>query len=129
MLLVESHPDLRDLFTEYLNRAGFIVVPAYNGDTATLLAGRLAIHLALIDLVPPTSVGLGLLARLKRQRPDVGVVLLVPTKSGNEVEQQYQAAGADAVVRRPLEDLATLAVALTRALEASERRPRRRPGA
>jgi DNA-binding response OmpR family regulator len=119
ILLVEPDVDLRQLLVEFLNRAGYIVVPAYTGEGAVLLSGKIAIDLLLLDLGVPDLEGFALLSRLQKLSPGAAVVVLTSLLD-EVIDRQCRIAGADEVVRRPIENLVGFGDVLARALKAHD---------
>lgn len=95
ILLVEDEEQTRDAIHRNLVRVGYTVLVASNGVEALEIAKSHpdAIHLVLTDSMMPEMGGAELVKRLKRERPDVGVLMmsgytedLAPTGPDNEDE-------------------------------------------
>lgn len=128
ILLLEPDAEVRQVLIEFLNRAGYIVVPAYTGDGAALLCDKLRIDMVLLDLVAPDVEGLALLARLQKLSPDSAIVVLTAV-ADEATDRQCRLAGADEVVQRPIQDLGTFAEILARVAKVREVPDRRRRAA
>jgi CheY-like chemotaxis protein len=78
ILLVEDGEDLRSNTKEQLERAGYTVLQAPNGETALDLAGRHSgpIHLLLTDVMMPRMSGPELAGRIQAKRPTACVVFM-----------------------------------------------------
>ncbi len=75
VLLVDDQPELRRLFRRVLNRAGYVVVEAWNGRVAVQLAQQLLFDVVISDVRMPDMSGIELLLALHEQDPDLPVVL------------------------------------------------------
>ncbi len=85
ILLVEDEPTIRGLTKEYLERSGFCVIPAVDGEEAIALWQKCdrEIDLVLTDLVMPRRVnGHQLVQRLQAEQPDLKAIFV----SGYAVE-------------------------------------------
>lgn len=78
VLIAEDEDSVRDLASEFLRAAGYTVLAAENGVEALALAKRAdePIHLLLTDVVMPKLRGPELAERLRRLRPDIGIVYM-----------------------------------------------------
>jgi nitrogen-specific signal transduction histidine kinase len=77
VLLAEDDPLVRDLARRLLIQQGYTVLEASNGEEALRVARENAgekIHLLLTDVVMPQMGGKELSEKLKRLRPDIGVL-------------------------------------------------------
>jgi DNA-binding NtrC family response regulator len=75
VLLVDDQPELRRLFRRSLNRAGYVVVEAWNGRVAVQLAQQVLFDVVISDVRMPDMSGIELLRALNEQDPDLPVVL------------------------------------------------------
>lgn len=103
ILLVEDEPAVRDLARQVLERAGYRVLAAENGTSATRLWRRhgAAIRLLIADLVLPGGLDGGELAqRLQAERPDLRVIL--STGYGTDFDDgRWQALAAARLLPKP----------------------------
>lgn len=78
VLIAEDEECVRELASEFLSSAGYTVLTAENGVAALALAKRTdePIHLLLTDVVMPKLRGPELAERLRRLRPEVGIVYM-----------------------------------------------------
>jgi DNA-binding NtrC family response regulator len=76
ILVVEDEDDIRDMVREFLERKGYIVVAANNGNDALQVAQRYkgAIHLLLTDVVMPQVGGPELAQQIKSMRPRIKIL-------------------------------------------------------
>jgi EAL domain-containing protein (putative c-di-GMP-specific phosphodiesterase class I) len=75
VLLVDDDPDLRELLTELLTDAGFVVSPYANGRAALEALQRDTFDAVLSDVQMPDMDGLGLLRAVRAKDLDLPVVL------------------------------------------------------
>jgi len=78
ILLVDDEPDVRRILERMLRSLGFVVLSASSGNEA-LSACRQndgPVHLLVTDLEMPEMDGRELADRLRRHRPDIGVLFL-----------------------------------------------------
>lgn len=77
ILIAEDEESVRDLATEFLRSAGYTVLTAENGVEALAIAKRAGeIRLLVTDVVMPKLRGPELAERLRRLRPEIGVVYM-----------------------------------------------------
>jgi nitrogen-specific signal transduction histidine kinase len=78
VLLVEDQDGIRDLVREFLQRKGYEVLHATDGDQALRIAGqhRDPIHLLVTDIVMPNVGGRELARRLTQARPNMKVLFM-----------------------------------------------------
>lgn len=100
-LLVDEDPTWRLLLSISLRDAGFEVRTAASNDGADELLGMLSVDAVIVDLHPPTSSGLDLIARIERSSSSPSVVALLPKRS-HELEAECLASGARACLYKPM---------------------------
>jgi len=78
ILLVEDDQMMRDLLRAALERFGYVVVAAQDGEAAIEVASQYGapIHLVLADVVMPRMNGCDLARELRRWYPSIGVLLM-----------------------------------------------------
>ena len=78
VLLVEDQDGIRDLVCEYLQKNGYTVLHASDGNEALRIADeyKLPIHLLLTDVVMPNVGGRELAHRLTQPRPQMKVLFM-----------------------------------------------------
>ncbi|GAB5603225.1 response regulator transcription factor [Thermus sp. FJN-A] len=98
VLLVDDDPALLEVLGAYLRGAGFEVLEAENGEKALELFPRA--DLVILDLMLPRLDGFHVLAEIRRERPELPVLML--TARGEEEERvQGLELGADDYVVKP----------------------------
>jgi two-component system, cell cycle sensor histidine kinase and response regulator CckA len=78
ILLVDDEPMVRHFLSFVLNRYGYAILEAENGEDALDMAGShgAPIHLLLSDVVMPKLNGCELSTQLRRWYPSIGVLLM-----------------------------------------------------
>jgi len=78
ILLVEDQDGIRDLVREFLQRKGYAVLFAVDGEDALRIAAehKLPIHLLLTDVIMPNISGRVLAPRVKQLHPDIKVLFM-----------------------------------------------------
>jgi DNA-binding response OmpR family regulator len=100
VLVADDDEDILTLVRIRLERAGFRVVAAHDGEEALRLARELRPRLAVLDLSMPRLGGLDVLAALRGDGADTQIVLLTAKAQEADVERGYDA-GADAYLTKP----------------------------
>ncbi|HEX5937553.1 MAG TPA: response regulator transcription factor [Actinomycetota bacterium] len=122
MLLVDDEEIVRDVLTRYLEREGFRVYVAADGQAAVDAASRERPDVVLLDLMLPTMDGLEVFRRL-RDDGDVPIVML--TAKSEEVDRVVGLElGADDYVTKPFsprEVVARIKAVLRRGRRAADR--------
>ena len=78
ILLVEDQDGIRDLVREFLQRKGYVVLFAVDGEDALRIAAehKLPIHLLLTDVIMPNIGGRVLAPRVKQLHPGIKVLFM-----------------------------------------------------
>ena len=121
MLLVEDHPDTRQMYAEFLTLT-FEVTTAGDGEDALALLGLQAVDAIVTDLSLPGIDGFELISRV-RANPALRHIPIVCLSGygGHEHEQRAQAAGSDRILQKPcMPD--TLAEVVTEMIQHAESR-------
>lgn len=115
VLVVDDERDLRDSLGKVLRKEGYLVLLAESGEAALEILSTKHVDLVLTDLRLPQMSGMDLLRYIKRQWPDVEVLVL--TAYGTiEGAVEAMRAGAYDFVTKPLKR-AELLQAIRRAAE------------
>ena len=106
VMIVEDHPDFRDLMEILLARQSDIKLVAQAGSLAEARnhAVRLEFDVAVLDLGLPDGDGVDLIADLRRANPEVGVLVLSASLDTASMER---AAEADEIMDKlaPLDEV------------------------
>ena len=104
LLVVDDHPDNRELFMRRLEREGFTVVGAESGAEALAVLGKGAVSLILLDVMMPGMSGIEVLqaVREKHTAAELPVVMVTAkTQSDDVVEALGQ--GANDYITKPID--------------------------
>ena len=101
VLVVDDEPAIREIGRRALQRAGYSVLTAADGEEAIRQAASRpgSIDVLLTDVVMPGMHGLELAERIRAQRPNVSVILM--SGYAQDVIEQPANAGYDAFVAKP----------------------------
>jgi two-component system, cell cycle response regulator DivK len=104
ILLVEDDELSRDALWRRLERSGYRVLPAVDGEEALALAGSAGPDLILMDLGLPRLDGLAATRRLKSQSATRDIpIIVVSAHVDVEDRQAVQAVGGDGVHPKPVQ--------------------------
>ena len=124
VLIADDDPDILELVSLTLERDGYEVALARNGEEALRIASERHIHLAVLDLMMPGIDGYEVTRRLRaRVRENRLPILILSAFAEDRQAAQALAAGADAYMRKPFSPRELLAKAGSLILD---RRPRSR---
>lgn len=118
ILLVDDVAVVRLVLRTMLERAGHTVVEAADGLDGAAKAGAAPFDVVITDIGMPQGDGLAFIGRIKQARPGTRVLAMsggAPRQSGELSLREAAAAGADAVLLKPV-DKAELLGALARLL-------------
>jgi CheY-like chemotaxis protein len=103
VLVVDDHPDLRALVKIVLERAGFEVQVAADGQRALDLQRERPADVLITDIFMPESDGIELIARFKSGFPQVKIIAM--SGGGHVSKKDYlpvaKEIGADGVLQKP----------------------------
>jgi len=117
LVLLEDEDGLREEIAAFLVAEGYIVAQAGTvADYARLIAAE-KFDIAIIDVGLPDGNGFEVAADLRRDQPDVGIVILT-ARGGTDDKLQGLRGGADHYLVKPIKlaELAAFIVALARRL-------------
>jgi DNA-binding NarL/FixJ family response regulator len=99
IMLVEDHPDFRDLMADLIGRQGDLEVVAQAGSLAEARnhAAAVPFDMAILDLRLPDGNGADLIADLREANPGVSVLVLSANLDPKSLERATQA-GADEIL-------------------------------
>jgi DNA-binding response OmpR family regulator len=95
ILLVEDEIEVLDTITEYLEREGYAVTRAVDGDEALRRVENERPDLVLLDVGLPGLGGLDVLQRLRRDHPRVPVVMLTGLNDEAQARRTLQMGAVD----------------------------------
>jgi len=104
ILCADDDPDILALLTLRLERAGYRVVQAPDGDRALALARELSPAVVVLDVMMPRLSGTEVLAALRADAAtrELRVILISARAQESDVEKGL-AAGADAYLAKPFQ--------------------------
>ncbi|MBI3809247.1 MAG: response regulator [Nitrospirae bacterium] len=120
ILIVDDEPEIVELVGEFLERRGYRVKTAINGEDALALVEKKPPDLMLLDIYMPGMNGVDVLRRLKAQQSPVGVIMLTASQE-ERLLQEVLDLGAFDVLSKPVNlDQIELAVMVKLLLSAKE---------
>ena len=106
ILVVDRDPHIRELEAHFLDKAGFSVIFAQDGEDALAQARRTIPDIVVTEILVPGLDGLTLCRQLKADPRTRRIAVLV--FSILAVAKRAREAGADAFLRKPLADHALI---------------------
>lgn len=100
VLIMDDNPDVSLAMNLMLEREGFEVATAPNPQRALELHHRLPADVLIADVVIPLTGGLETIERFRREFPGTRIVAMA---RGGARQSAPEIAGADAILRKPLE--------------------------
>lgn len=102
ILIVEDDPQLQLLYRSVLERAGFSVITALNGEDALKKLEATRIELIITDIMMPKMDGYDLVGSLRNARFDMPV-LMITAKADFEDKKRGFKLGADDYMTKPID--------------------------
>jgi DNA-binding response OmpR family regulator len=113
ILLVDDDPDILGAMRSFLEKHGYRVLTAADGNLGLAAAERQAPDLVIVDMMMPKQSGFLVLQKL-RARPDGGPrVIMITANEGSRHRAYAEILGVDDYIRKPF--------ALDRLLESVQR--------
>jgi PAS domain S-box-containing protein len=104
VLIVDDVMQSRSMLMDLLTALGFDVVEATNGEEAIAQVRRRRPHLIVMDITMPVMDGLEATRRIRATPEPVHLPIIIASASATtEDESRSRAAGADAFIRKPIE--------------------------
>jgi len=124
VLIADDDPDILELVSLTLERDGYEVATARNGEEALQIAAERQVHLAVLDFMMPGIDGYEVARRLREADGEHRLPILILSAFAEDRQAaRALAVGADAYMRKPFSPRELLAKAGSLVLE---RRPRSR---
>jgi DNA-binding NtrC family response regulator len=117
ILLVDDEPEIRRLLSRHLQRLGYTVQEAVDGEKAAAAVAAEIPDVVITDMSMPRLGGLELLERLRSIDPGLPVIVLTAHGSLENVIAAMRRGAAFDYLLKPLPDLTVLEVAVARACE------------
>jgi signal transduction histidine kinase/DNA-binding response OmpR family regulator len=102
VLVIDDDPSVRDLMQRHLNREGYRVVCASDGDEGLRLARELRPGLITLDVIMPRMDGWSVLAELKAS-PDLAPIPVIMLTVADDKKSLGFALGASEYVTKPID--------------------------
>jgi two-component system response regulator AtoC len=115
VLVVDDEPEIRSLLTDLLEEAGYTAKTASTGTAALSTIGKSVPDLVMMDVKLPDQDGLTLLRQLKREHPDLEVIVMTAF-GGSSTAIKAMEHGAYDYVTKPF-DIDDLMATLKRVFE------------
>ncbi|MBI4381763.1 MAG: sigma-54-dependent Fis family transcriptional regulator [candidate division NC10 bacterium] len=100
VLVVDDEPAMREFLTVLLEKQGHRVITAAEGEQALQLVAEHTPDLVISDLRMPNVDGIGLLAGIRKQHPELPVILVTAYASSDSTIQAMRL-GADDYITKP----------------------------
>ncbi len=115
ILIVDDEVEFAEAFAERLRLRGFTAHIAYGGEQALRIVEEGAAKIMVLDLKMPGMDGMEVLRRVKKNHPEVEVIIL--SGHGSEMDEAYgRTLGAFCYLRKPA-DIGDILEAVKRAEE------------
>lgn len=118
ILVIDDESLLRSTVCTILNREGFSVESACDGDTGIASVRKNPPDVVITDIFMPNKDGIEIVMELKRYSPEIKIIAMTGGGEARmmEISQAAQLLGADRVLRKPF-DKDTLLAALKEVLK------------
>ena len=109
VLVFDDQPETRKMVREILDKSGFRVSEAEDGEQAVTMAGEKRYDIILMDAVMPGIGGVDACEKIVKEDPDAKVIFLTAHSLAGSVKQAL-AAGAFSLLKKPFdpEDMISL---------------------
>lgn len=112
IVIADDDPLTRSAYKSALQRSGYTVYAAQDGEEATRLVERGGVSLLILDILMPRKEGLETLLEMKSRFP--GLAIIAMSAGGRKSETDFLSLatkfGADGVLRKPFTPKALLAL-------------------
>ena len=110
LLVVDDLEDNRDLLRRQLERAGYVVEEASNGQAALDRLEQIRFHLVLLDINMPGMDGIELLRRIRRDHNQSALPVIMLTASAQIADVvRARGEGANDYITKPIDFATALA--------------------
>jgi len=116
ILIVDDEKDTREIFKRHLENE-YTIDTANSALAAIEKLEQNSYHIILSDLVMPGEDGLSLLKKIKKNWPEIAV-MVISGKASIEMAVEAMKLGADEFIEKPVEDLELLKVMIKKLLKA-----------
>jgi DNA-binding response OmpR family regulator len=117
VLVIDDDPDMRQVLSDFLQRSGYRVIEAANGEEGIFAAECEPIDAVILDKEMPGMNGLDVLSFFRHRSPQVPVIFITAF-GGREDEDESRRRGARLYIEKPFR-VATVVEAVQSVLERS----------
>ena len=117
VLVIDDDPDMRQVLSDFLQRSGYRVVEAANGQEAMFAAESERIDVVILDKEMPGMNGLDVLSFFRQRCPRLPIIFITAF-GGHEDEDESRRRGAWLYIEKPFR-VATVVDAVQSVLEKS----------
>jgi DNA-binding response OmpR family regulator len=104
VLIVEDDPRMRELIAEIIEREGYAVQTAKDGDIGwQLLEKSDQIDLVITDIFMPKKEGVGLIRAIRRQFPHIKIIAITAAVNFDEISATAHDFGANLTIHKPFD--------------------------
>ena len=115
ILVIDDDPDMRQVLSDFLQRSGYRVVEAANGQEGIFAAESEPIDAVILDKEMPGMSGLDVLSFFRRLRPRLPIIFITAF-GGRDDEDESRRRGAWLYLEKPFR-VATVVEAVQSVLE------------
>ena len=109
ILVVDDDPLMHRLFQHHLERAGYQMISAHNGQQALDIAAKQPPHLIVMDIMMPDIDGLEALRELKKSDATKSIPVIMITANGHHISRkESESCGANILLTKPFSPLQLL---------------------
>jgi DNA-binding response OmpR family regulator len=101
ILLVDDDPEILSAVRLLLEKKGYRVLTAADGNMGLALAEREAPDLVIVDMMMPRRSGFLVLEKLKARNPDTPRVIMITANEGSRHRAYAEMLGVDDYLRKP----------------------------
>ncbi len=101
MLIVDDDPEIRNALRTVLEKKGYRVLVAGDGNAGLALAETEAPNLVIVDMMMPKKSGFLVLEKLKRDQGTGPRVIMITANEGSRHRAYAELLGVDEYIRKP----------------------------
>lgn len=116
ILIIDDEPLIRQALSDYLEELGYQTAMAADGAQGLARAREGGFDAVLVDLRMPRVDGLEVIAALKREQPELPIIVISGTGVLDEVVQAIRL-GAWDYISKPIQDMDEIVVVMERVME------------
>jgi len=101
VLIIDDEEAIREYVRTFLEKAGYRVMEADNGNTALHLLAQCAVDIIITDLVMPEKEGIETIKEIKKLYPHCAIIAMSGSVFGSAYLSMAHMLGAENVVQKP----------------------------